>query len=237
MLRFIINVALIGWVSVCHGQDTLAVVKKVVEEPIPKFAPRFLQFNYNVLRLGENVLGKPRASQEIQAELGIHKYLIVADIGLADVSRVGEDYFYESQGNYWRLGIDANLSTAWERGQVIAIGLRYARARYEDRAQFIRVLDNDAIQVFDLSNTGLSSRWAELVFKMKVPVWKNLSTGYTMRYQFYQVTQGLQNNVLQPLDIPGYGKTNRPNSFQFDYYIGWRLNFVKPQPLPTRGVK
>jgi hypothetical protein len=237
MWRYIFSAALCCLLISGFGQEVEKEVKEALVEPVPKFAPRFLQFNYNLFRLGENVAGKPRSSQEIQAELGLHKFLIVADLGVANVTRGGEDYFYESQGNYWRLGIDANLSTAWVRGQVIAIGLRYANASYEDRAQFTRVLANDAIQEFDLSNTNLSSRWAELVFKMRVPVWKNLSTGYTMRYQFYQVTQGLENNALQPLDIPGYGKTNRPNSFQFDYYIGWRLNFVKEQPLPIKGGK
>lgn len=239
MWRYIFSVALGSLLLTTSGQEVEKAVKEVVEDPIPKFAPRFLQFNYNVMRFGENVLGKPRSGQEVQAELGIHKYLIIADFGFEEVSR-GEDYLYESNGSYWRIGLDANLSTAWERGQVIAIGLRYAHATYEDRAQFTRITPaepTDIIQEFDLSNTGLSSRWAELVFKMKVPVWKNLSTGYTMRYQFYQVTQGLKNNELQPLDIPGYGKTNRPNSFQFDYYIGWRLNFVKPLELPAKGVK
>ena len=237
MWKFIFSVALLNLVTTgVVGQEIEEKVEEILEGSVPKFAPRFLQFNYNILRFGENVLGKPQSSHEIQAELGIHKYLIVADFGIADVSR-GEDYLYESKGNYWRVGIDANLSTAWERGQVMAIGLRYAHANYEDRARFTRIITDGFEQDFDLSNSGLSSRWAELVFKMKVPVWRNLSTGYTMRYQFYQVTQGLQNNDLQPHDIPGYGKTNRPNSFQFDYYIGWRLNFVKPLELPAKGVK
>jgi len=191
-------------------------------ETRPKFAPRFIQVNYNALRFVENLLNKPQNSQEVQVEMGIHKFQLVADIGRAETNR-GNDYVYRNDGTYWRVGFDINMSKAWEE-QMIGLGLRYARASYQDAAIFTRPLGDGSEQAFELANTDLEARWAELVFKMRVPVWKGLITGYTMRYQFFQVTQGLEGSQLKPFDIPGYGKTNRPNSFGFDYYIGWRID-------------
>jgi len=213
-----------GLMAAAQEAAVADAVEKIIEDPHPKFAPRFVQFNYNILRFGENLLDKPQTSQELQAELGIHKYLLVADVGFAQTER-GEDYTYQSEGNYWRVGLDANLSKAWEDGQVLAIGLRYARANHSDQTAFTRTVVNGDVQEFAFENADLSSRWAELVFKMRVKVWKGLSTGYTMRYQFLLVTQGLEGSQLQPFDIPGYGRTNRPSSFGFDYYIGWRIDF------------
>jgi len=228
MCRFIFNVLV--WssgmlVAFAQDADVADAVKKITEEPHPKFAPRFIQFNYNLLRLGENLLDKPQTSHELQTELGIHKYLIVADWGSANTER-GTDYTYQSEGNYWRVGLDANMSKAWAEGQVLAIGLRYARANHADQTAFTRVFgaNGEIVQDFSFENTDLSSRWAELVFKMRTKVWKGLSTGYTMRYQFFLVTNGLETSQLKPFDVPGYGRTNRPSSFGFDFYIGWRID-------------
>lgn len=188
----------------------------------PKFAPRSIQINYNLMRLGENLLDKPQNSREIQLELGIHKFFLVADFGKAETLR-GEDYSYQNEGSYWRAGFDVNMSKLWQE-QMIGLGLRYAQADFQDAATFTRVLGDGSTQDFAFANPNLQSRWAELVFKMRVTIWKNLSTGYTMRYQFFERTKGLEGSQLKPFDIPGYGKTNRPNSFGFDYYLGWRIN-------------
>jgi hypothetical protein len=234
MWRYIFSLlaVCVGLVAVAQEAAVVKAVDKITEEPHPKFAPRFVQFNYNILRFGENLLDKPQTSQEIQAELGIHKYLLVADLGFAQTDR-GTDYSYQSEGNYWRVGLDANMSAAWKEGQVLAIGLRYARANYGDQTTFTRVFgeNGEIIQEFAFENTELSSRWAELIFKMRVPFWKGLSTGYTMRYQFLLVTQGLEGSQLQPFDIPGYGRTNRPSSFGFDFYLGWRIDLSRSKSL------
>lgn len=207
----------------CAQTEQAQRVLDSLSESRPKFMPRSLQLNYNVLRMGEVILAKPQQSQEIQAELGIHKFFLVADFGTSTILR-GDEYTYQNDGTYWRVGADVNMSKSWQEN-MIGLGLRYCQAQFSDRATFERELLDGSTQIFDLNNPDLRSRWAELVFKMRVKLWKGLSTGYTMRYQFFEYTPGLEDSQLRPFDIPGYGKTNRPNSFQFDYYVGWRFDF------------
>ena len=52
----------------------------------------------------------------------------------------------------------------------------------------------------------------------------NVFAGYTMRYQFFQSIDS-PSEVLQTYDIPGFGRTFKPSSFGFDFYVGYRLVF------------
>ncbi|MCP4457144.1 MAG: hypothetical protein GY816_03815 [Cytophagales bacterium] len=225
MWRFIFSGVLFFSAFWTQAQETEDLI--ILEEE-PTIALRYLQINYNGLRLAENALNKPKTSQEMQAEVGLLKrYSLVADIGFANTSR-GRTYDYESKGSFWRAGIDVNMSSNVESGDFIGMGLRYAKANFEDKISFDQTTEaqdgSSVIQNLAYANPNLSSEWMELVFKMRVNIWKQFYTGYTMRYQFYNQLNGADAE-LKPLDIPGYGKTTRPNSFGFDYYVGWRLSF------------
>lgn len=204
-----------------NAQEAGELVDRLLDrDSLPKFRVRSVQFNANVLRLGENWLDKPRTSSELQVEVGIHKFFLVADFGDEETVRSA----YGMSGNYWRTGIDLNLSEAWEDGNLIGLGVRYARASFSDVAVIIRSHEDVVFERVELSNPDLTARWAELVFKIKGKLYKNIYTGYTMRYQFWELVSPTPRE-LRPFDIPGFGKTKRPNSFQFDYYIGWRFSF------------
>lgn len=207
-----------------HGQDAGEIVSGLLDtDTLPKYRVRSVSANFNVMRFGENLLNKPRNSYEVQGELGIHKFFLTGDFGFEETVR----QTYSSNGSYWRIGLDANMSAKWEEGNMIGIGLRYARANFSDQAVFSQTLldgndDPVLVQQIELSNDNLQARWGELIFKMRGAIHKNLYMGYTMRYQFYMILSPYPEE-LRPFDVPGYGKTRRPNSFQFDYYVGWRF--------------
>lgn len=224
------------WKSIFSGFLILIViVLKAQEAPrifladsTPKFSFRSLELNYNILRLSQNILKNLKSSQEIQMELRFHeKFFLVADVGFANIDR-GRTYRYKSEGSFWRLGIDANMAKNTDSGNMIGMGLRYAKASFGDRITFRRRLADQSEKTIRqdvlFSNPDVSSRWMELVFKMRIKVWRQFYSGYTLRYQFFLQTDGADSN-LKPFDIPGYGKTTRSNSFGFDYYVGWRFDF------------
>ena len=194
----------------------------------PAFSFRYLQANYNALRLVQNVVKEPKSSQELQVELGVHKkYTLVGDFGFAKVNR-GETYSYKSQGKFWRAGIDVNMSGDKESSNFIGVGWRYARTRFDDEIAYDLSIaggtSEDLIQNIRFENPKLTSEWMEFVVTMRVKIQKQFYTGYTLRYQFFNQLK-YDREELKPFDIPGYGKTNRANSFGFDYYVGWRINF------------
>lgn len=222
MWKYIFSLLLLVSLSVTAqtGEDIGITEDLFVNDSLPKFRIRSITANYNVMRFAENVLDKPRTSQEIQGELNIHKFYLVGDLGFETTDRLG----YESEGTYWRAGLDVNLSAAWEEGQFIGLGLRVAQANFSDQALVTRTLVDESELLVNLANDNLKAQWAELVFKIRGKIAGNIYTGYTMRYQFF-LNYDKYPEELRPFDVPGYGKTKRPNSFQFDYYIGWRFNF------------
>jgi hypothetical protein len=197
--------------------------EKPAAETKGKFMPSYIRVNYNVLRGGENLLDRPQASQEISAELGLHKYQLVTDFGQAIVTRGGEDYSYVSDGNYFRVGVDMNLVKNRETLNVIALGARYARARFGDEAIFTTDKFDGFEQDFLYRNPDVQARWIELTLTLKTKVWNQFFMGYTMRYQIFRQVTGAED--LQPFDIPGYGSTTKNNSFGFDFYLGYRIPF------------
>lgn len=194
----------------------------------PSFSFRYIQANYNALRIVQNVVNGPKVSQEFQVELGIHKkYALVGDYGFARTER-GETYTYKNEGVFWRTGINMNMSSDKESGNFIGVGWRYARARFEDNIAYdLSVLDQNSeaqIQNVNFENPKLTSEWMEFVVTMRVKIHNQFYTGYTLRYQFFNQLK-YNREELKPFDIPGFGKTTNANSFGFDYYVGWRFDF------------
>ena len=186
MWRYIFSGFLIYTAVTARTQETPDLI--ILDEE-PSIAFRYLQVNYNALRFTENILNKPKTSQELQMEIGFHKkYSLTADIGFANTTRV-ETYDYSSEGSFWRAGIDVNMSSNTESGNFIGMVLRYARANFEDRINFDQTtLDRSEMPInqnLTFVNPNLTSEWMELVFKMRVNLWKQFYSGYTMRYQFF----------------------------------------------------
>ena len=225
MWRFIFSLVLAVWSLVTKAQEPEL---PILFDEGPAFSFRYVQVNYNALRLVQNVVKGPKKSQELQVELGIHKkYALVGDYGFANTVR-GETYTYNNEGNFWRTGINVNMSSDKESGNFIGVGWRYARARFEDKIAYnLSAQDRNSetlIQNVNFENPKLTSEWMEFVVTMRVKIQKQFYTGYTLRYQFYNQLK-YDREELKPFDIPGYGKTTKPNSFGFDYYVGWRLDF------------
>jgi len=223
MWKYIFSLLLLAVVfsSSAQTEEDLGLSEDLFSlDSLSKYRIRSITVNYNLMRMAENVLDKPRTSNEINAEMNIHKFFIVADFGTETTRRLD----YSMDGTYWRAGLDVNLSSAWEEGQFIGLGLRYAQANFSDEGSVRRTLADDSELLVNLSNDDITAQWAELIFKIRGKIGGNIYTGYTMRYQFF-LNYDPYPEALRPFDVPGYGKTRRPNSFQFDYYIGWRFSF------------
>ena len=180
-----------------------------------------LKVGANVIRAGKTFLGSGEDSHELQLALGMKKLDVVFDYGSEKNSRAA-NYIYENKGNYYRFGIDRNFVKDRKSGNALSLGLRYARATFEDELTYS--LDNGfGIEDIALSNSNLQSRWFELTFNLRGKIISNLYTGFTLRWKFARRLQG--EGELKTFDIPGFGNTKRQNATAFDYYVMWRIPF------------
>ena len=212
---------------------TLAISLVVLGQPAPPektkepvdFRPYEVKIGVNAIRSGRTFAGGELTSHEVQAALAMHRYNVVVDFGIEEHQR-GETFDYKNQGSYYRLGIDRNFSKDKESGNVLSLGLRYARAAFEDRMAFTSD-QGFGEQDYVLENSDLTARWFEVAFNLRGKVVSNLYMGFTMRWQFARSVSG--EGTLKTYDIPGFGKTTRQNSTAFDYYLMWRVPFGKKE--------
>lgn len=190
----------------------------------PKQGFHDVKIGVNLFRSATTFLGSGKDSHEAQIALGINRMNVVMDVGIENNNRSAA-YSYENKGNYFRVGIDNNFVKHVQSGNVLALGLRYARASFND--ELIYTLDNGfGEQNLSLSNPDLNARWVELVFTLRGKIVSQLYTGFSLRWKFSRKING--EGILRTYDIPGFGTTSRENATSFDYYLMWRIPTKKP---------
>ncbi|WP_462253951.1 DUF6048 family protein [Ekhidna sp.] len=190
------------------------------KEPVD-FRPSEIKIGVNAIRSIRTFSKDDLSTHEVQAAIAIHKYNFVLDYGIEEHNR-GETFDYENKGSYYRIGFDRNFTKDKSSGNVLSLGLRYARANFEDRLSYTAD-QGFGEQEYLLENNSLNARWMEVAFNIRGRIVSNFYMGFTMRWQFLRKING--EGELQTFDIPGFGKTNRKNSTAFDYYMMWRIPF------------
>ncbi|WP_370088487.1 DUF6048 family protein [Ekhidna sp.] len=217
MLKYIFSISTLAWSLLVFGQPAQQQKPK---EPVD-FRPYEIKIGVNAIRSGRTAFGSGLTSHEVEAALAVHRYNVVVDFGVEENQR-GASFDYQNKGGYYRVGIDRNFTKDKESGNVLSLGLRYARASFEDRMTFTSD-QGFGEQTYTLENDDLTARWLEVAFGLRGKVVSNLYMGFTMRWQFARKING--EGELKTYDIPGFGKTKRQNSTAFDYYLMWRIPF------------
>ena len=183
------------------------------------FRPHEVKVAINGIRSSRTAFNSDYTSHELQAMIGFYRYFLVIDAGVERNLR-GSTFNYENEGQYFRSGVDWNFIKDKKSGNVLSLGLRYARAGFKDELNYTAD-QGFGEEEFNYSNANLNARWYELALNMRGKVISNLYMGFTLRWQFSRKINGEED--LQTFDIPGFGTTTRNNSTAFDYYLAWRI--------------
>ena len=180
-----------------------------------------LKAGFNVLRGTTSLFDSDTKYYEGQIALGMHKFDLVVDYGIEENLRSG-NYQYENSGSFYRIGLDRNFVKNRSNGNVLSLGLRYARANFNDALSYD--VDNGfGQQRIAITNSELKANWVELDFNLRGKIVSNLYAGFTLRWKFARKVNG--EDGLRAYDIPGFGTTKRENATSFDYYLMWRIPF------------
>jgi len=222
MFRYFFSLLLLFAVCIVYAQqvnqngDTIPKIK-------PDWTPYELKIGTNLIRAGRSVFGSGLTSYELQGALAMHQAIAILELGIEENQR-GDTFDYSNQGQFFRIGADWNFVKDKPSGNVLALGLRYARAGFKDNLTYTDDLGFGE-ETFSYSNAQLNARWYEITFNLRGKIVSNLYMGFTMRWQFSRKIKG--EGELKTFDIPGFGKTRRENSTAFDYYIAWRIPLRK----------
>jgi len=198
------------------------------------FRPTMLLIGVDAVTGLSSIISSQKNGWEMQAEIDLHRYFLVAEYGRENLNISDSTYLYTSSGNYWRFGIDANLIPRDAFGSILYFGLRYGKASFKDSmvgSNFEPFWGDIPIDEF---NDNVTARWLEVVTGMKAKVWKNLYLGYILRLKFAKKIIDKEELNLDPFRIPGYGLADQNSFWGVNYYIAWKFTFGEKYILPPK---
>ena len=136
-----------------------------------------------------------------------------------------KNYHYESQGNYFRLGMEYNLlKRAPGESYMLYGGLLYGFSSFSHQADYITITDEYwGTATGSLPETKLTGNWLEIKAGIRVNILKNIFLGWSLRTRFYLMGQTDPN--MTPFLIPGFGKGDKNTTIGMSYSIFYRIPY------------
>ncbi|SMG41970.1 hypothetical protein SAMN05661096_02846 [Marivirga sericea] len=221
----LISFSLLGQVP-NSSADIDSTEQRVVEPERPKvpksfFIPTGIRIGTDLVALGVNAFGDNRQRYEVQADIDFHRIYLIGSYGINKYQTKGEGFEYSNDGNYYRVGIEADFLKFDPDHNTLTFGLRYARANYSELLTTNLVSPIYGPYQESLTNEAVSARWFEMTAGLRVMILKNLYMGYSFRIQLNR--RIFNANEFRSYDIPGFGRAEFDNRWTFNYYLTYRL--------------
>ena len=190
------------------------------------FRPIAIRLGVDLIGATKTVIDSDKTELEYSADIQLSRYLLNFAYGQFEVLRSGSNAStYQNEGTYFRTGIDINLFKKDPEINVLFIGWRYGKAKFDDRLEYLQrnVVFGD--KNFDETNINTNARWWELVAGIKLHMIKNFWLGFTTRFKFSLKVD--QSDIFVPYEVPGYGKASTENYWGFNYQLMYRIPFSK----------
>jgi hypothetical protein len=198
------------------------------------YRPTGVRIGTDAISIARNFYDKSFSGWEVNADIDFYRYYLALDVGSWSRNYLPDGGTYDNKGTYWRLGADVNFLLKDPDRNMLFFGLRYGHANFSEN---LTVVTTDPIWgEFNrtYANDGVTARWFEMVTGLRVKIWKPIWIGYTARFKF-----GLKTNEtgdLIPSDVPGYGSTDKDNTWGFNYQIFFKIP-VRKQPTSVAPSK
>jgi hypothetical protein len=192
-----------------------------------KYLPTGVRIGTDGLSIARNFYDKSFSGWEMNADIDFYRYYFVADFGTWSREFQSDLGSYDNKGTYWRLGIDVNFLLKDPDRNMMFFGFRYGHSTFSENLAVVTVDPVWGTLSENYHSSAVNGRWYELVTGLRMKVWKMLWMGYTARFKFGLKTN--ESGILIPSDVPGYGSTDKDNTWGFNYQI-----FIR---IPVRNAK
>lgn len=219
-MKFLINIVLLALPCVAFAQkeDTVKKEKK-------DFFPTGVRAGIDAISIIRTLTDETFSGYEVCADVDFYRYYFALEIGRWERELASDNDEYTNRGNYARLGIDVNFLKKDPDKNMFFFGARYGWGTFSERLLATTEDPVWGIETSTYTNTDVKASWAELTTGLRVKMWKVFWMGYTARYKF-----GLNTNEPEgfvPHDVPGYGKTDKPSTWGFNYQLLFRIPIRK----------
>jgi hypothetical protein len=226
MLRYIFSLSflLCGFLSLAQvAPDTASFQPKEKVD----WKPSLIRVGYDLGSTALTLTSSTHQRQELMAEVDFGNWFVVGEVGAHSINR-GDGYDYSSVGNYWRVGLDKNLTPKLPGRHIVSVGFRYASSGFDEALDYAG---------YSFRNANMTASWVEITSGIRMKLWKQLYLGYQLRLRGFKRLSS-ESGELETFDVPGFGRnkrsgnTVRSGGVGFSYYIYWTIPFREKELVP-----
>lgn len=152
-----------------------------------------------------------------------NKQYFVGEIGYSEINFERENYTYQSNGMFYKIGFDYNMLKKVPT-DFLGAGLRIGYSSLEHSANNISFTSSHfGDYSFDQQSETNKSIWFEASFGIKGEIFKNIYMGWSAILKV-KLSGGKDDN-FQPYDIPGYGNATKAINLGANYFIYYQIPF------------
>lgn len=213
----------------CFGQEKGNKQDEDLYAPIEDKEPLVLKgikVGVNVGRVTDFFFKPERRSTEVSLDFNLsNKYFGVVEGGISETSMIKENYWYDSEGSYIKVGMDFNMLKKYPT-DYFGIGIRIGRADFKHSASHIIFEDSHWIaDPIAVDSKSYNTYWLEASFGLKGELIKNVYFGWSALVRIG--VSGRKDAQFQPYEIPGFGKGANSINLGATYYIYYQIPFNK----------
>ena len=155
------------------------------------------------------------------------QFNLYGELGFENVNFEKPEYHYNSNGSFFKLGLERNILKTAEAGRIdnLLVGAFYGFAVQQHGASRIFIpngyWDNHAGR---MGAYAMSSHWFEISGGPRMELFKNFFVGWSMHLRILIYRNN--SNIMDPYLIPGYGNggnvVNASFSYNIEYMIPWK---------------
>lgn len=152
---------------------------------------------------------------------------LIAGFGMADVDQTSDLFAYKCNGMFMTLGADLNL-TAYRDPQdrhIFYMGMHYGYALVSHEASDINFSNHWVTTELSVPSENRTASWVELTMGIKTEAFNNFFIGWSGESK---IRTHLSDGEMLPYYIPGFGKTTKRVSLDFNIWVSYAISF-KPK--------
>lgn len=187
-----------------------------------QFLPTGIRIGTDLLSIGKTYYTDYFKGWEISVDADVYRrFYATVDYGSWNSNYVLPNGVYNSNGMYYRIGVDINFLLKDPDRNMFFVGLRHGHTNYKDYTDYSYVDPNFGTINIHAANNDAKANWKELTSGLRVKVWKFIWIGATLRIKF---SLKEKNQVeLISYDVPGYGKTFKTAWYGLNYQVYFRI--------------
>lgn len=170
------------------------------------------------------------------AELNLHnRYIPVVEVGLGNASSTPKNQNYTYHVGitpYFRVGMNYNFLYNSNPDYQFVAGVRFGWSRFDYQLRDVSINDaywgRDEVVDFPVQTSSVS--YLNVLFGLKVKIWKPISMGWNIRFR--AILHETEQPSGKPWYIPGYGSRNGIITGSFSVFYTFSLSGRKKAEAP-----